>query len=66
MAFAGTAVGRMLSKNGNRLARFDHLANGLPVGTMLDGEVNTTVSHVSIFSSEEGYSCRDPQCRGLL
>ena len=38
--FRGIAAdGRMLSKNGNRLARFDHLVVGLPAGTVLDGEI---------------------------
>ena len=36
---ADTIAGRMLSKNGNRLKRFEALLDGLPAGFVLDGEI---------------------------
>jgi hypothetical protein len=36
---ANTVQGRMLSKNGNRLRRFEPLLNALPAGYVFDGEI---------------------------
>jgi hypothetical protein len=36
---ADTVNGRMLSKNGNRLGRFERLLEGLPPGYVFDGEI---------------------------
>jgi bifunctional non-homologous end joining protein LigD len=36
---ADTIVGRMLSKNGHRLKRFEGLLDGLPAGYIFDGEI---------------------------
>jgi bifunctional non-homologous end joining protein LigD len=36
---ADTIAGRMLSKNGNRLKRYESLLDALPPGFVLDGEI---------------------------
>src|SRR6266536_3812766 len=36
---ADTIAGRMLSKNGNRMQRFEHLVETLPAGFVFDGEI---------------------------
>ena len=36
---ANTVRGRMLSKNGNRLGRFERLLDALPPGYVFDGEI---------------------------
>jgi ATP-dependent DNA ligase len=36
---ADTVAGRMLSKNGNRLRRFERLLDALPPGFVFDGEI---------------------------
>jgi bifunctional non-homologous end joining protein LigD len=36
---ADTVKGRMLSKNGNRMKRFERLLNALPPGFVFDGEI---------------------------
>ena len=36
---ADTIAGRMLSKNGNRLKRYEALLDALPAGYVFDGEI---------------------------
>jgi bifunctional non-homologous end joining protein LigD len=57
---ADTITGRMLSKNGNRLKRFESLLDTLPVGYMFDGEIVTLDNGGRPVSNDLLFGRREP------